>query len=362
MSSVAEAMGARNPLGSALAAGVENISYNQKITFDLYHRFILPTDGSAYWVKAALLSPSALLNAFVLNGIVPNQAQLTLPATEIGGLRLQIEAQGSLHYTSDSRQDEEANYVANRVQFTSLREVQNFNVIGPNFLYIARFDGIQFAFSARSHWYQQAELWHYVGDAVYSTMSTQVVDDPRALNVQQTVVSNSLPAWLAFAALEVDYPVEVRKPAIPFYPSYLVTDNLPPPYVSVHIDPGATQAIQSFPALDPRLNQAQLCSDRVTLTLYGCNNDAALNLLQSLLQYSFDEGKFGILNMPTVRDEKQIQNELSTLAMKKRIIFDVSYYQQMMRDTARQMILSCIPEFIIGDSPLPPGSDFIIST
>ena len=73
-------------------------------------------------------------------------------------------------------------------------------------------------------------------------------------------------------------------------------------------------------------------------------------------------GPAGILNTPTVRDEKQIQNELSTLAMKKRIIFDVSYYQQMMRDTARQMILSCIPEFIIGDSPLPPGSDFIIST
>jgi hypothetical protein len=95
-----------------------------------------------------------------------------------------------------------------------------------------------------------------------------------------------------------------------------------------------------MPRLTANSEQWQLARDRVSITLYGCNNDVAQSLLYSLLQYSYDTEVFGILNMPVIRDEKETQIELQTLAQKKRIAFDVSYNQTDIRNIARQLITS----------------------
>jgi hypothetical protein len=87
----------------------------------------------------------------------------------------------------------------------------------------------------------------------------------------------------------------------------------------------------------------------VRITLYGTRNFSALDFVDCVNQYSLDTDLIGIMNLPTVRDEKRTQSELSTIAMKKSVEFVVSYYQQRANDVARQIILSAIPSFFVGD-------------
>ena len=55
-----------------------------------------------------------------------------------------------------------------------------------------------------------------------------------------------------------------------------------------------------------------------------------------------------MMSQPVVRDDKRTQAELGTIAMKKVVDFEISYYQERINDVARQMILSAIPAFNIG--------------
>lgn len=362
----------RSPIGAALATGVDTLSYRQTITFELYVRVVLPIDGYVFWVKSTLVSPSALLNAAQCNTFQANQSSRpqALPP-EVPAPR--FDALGSFHYITDSRQVDDANYSANRVVFSSEVPLQDMNSIGPNLLYIGTFDGpaptaqqpveprgttpIRFAFSSRGAFYRQTDLYHYTGYAVYSTMSTQVVDDPASLHPEFAIVSNSLPMWLYFAQVTPPWHVDIPRPNVPFFPSMLATDNEVPPFVTVKIDPANTTSFQMAPALD-RFNSGQmLAHDTVTLTLYGCNNSVAQDLFQSILQYSYDsDTTFGILSaMPIPRDEKEGQNELNTIAQKKTIVFEVSYNQTAVRNLARQLIEKALVTVQIGDSPLPPG-------
>lgn len=361
----------RTPMGAALATGVDTLSYRQTITFELYVRVVLPIDGYVFWVKSTLVSPSALLNAAQCNTFEPNESfragalPPSIPAPTFKAL-------GSFHYVTDSRQVDDANYSANRVIFTSEVPLQDMNAIGPNLLYIGSFDGpaptaqqpaeprgtsqIKFAFSSRGSFYRQTDLYHYTGFAVYSTMSTQVVDDPSLLQPNFAIVSNSLPMWLYYSQVTPAWHVDIKRPNVPFFPSMLATDNEVPPFVTVHIDPTQTTSFQMVPALDRFNSGQQLAHDTVTLTLYGCNNSVAQDIFQSILQYSYDsDTTFGILNMPIIRDEKEGQNELNTLAQKKKIVFEVSYNQVAVRNLARQLIEHAIVTVQIGDSPLPPG-------
>lgn len=361
MSIADESLRAPTPIGTALGAGVDAISLNQKIAFDLYVRLVLPFDGYVFWVKAADVSESAVLNAMGINAATPNQgAGEGMPAP-------QFVVEGSLHYATDSRQTEAANYASNRVVLTSKSAVQDLNDLGANLLYISTFDAptpgsgespagttrIMFAFSGRSSYYRQANLWHYVGDAVYPTMATQVIEDVRSLNASEVIVSNSLPIWLNFNHYNPAWPVLIPRPLVTMYPSMLVPDNLRPPYVAVHIDPGSTRGVQMAPWLGHKMTNQQLGIERVTLTLYGFNNRMAHDLLDSLLQYSLDTKFIGFTNSPFVMDEKEGQNELNTLAQKKRIVFEVSYNQGVVRNIARQLILTCVPTFKVGDEIIP---------
>jgi hypothetical protein len=88
------------------------------------------------------------------------------------------------------------------------------------------------------------------------------------------IVSNSLPIWLA------------QNSMAPVYPSYLVPDNIQPPYVVAHIEPQSTEALGAFPIIqvpgtpEPDSGTApiyqfatsQLMREWVHLTLYGFTN------------------------------------------------------------------------------------------
>lgn len=330
MSTVAEMVGAPGPLAASLQAGVDTISQNQTVTFTRYLRLVLPLDGFLFWVKASILAPSAVIGASPIGLPWINQGpSVATPATT-------LTVPGSMHYTTIQQQDESVDRSLHRMVFTAEKPITDFGALGPNEMYLATFDGVQFSFSQRSMYYQQAGLHHYTGDGIYSNMASQIIDDPGGFDSGSLVVSNSLPFWLMQTA------------QCPVYPSFLIPDNLVPPYISAHIEPSQTRAMQMAPYIDQTGSHWQLAFDRVRLTLYGLRNNQALDFLDSVLNSIGPDGAtVGLMNSPIVRDEKATQVELGILAMKKTIEFEVSYFQQRVRDIAIQYILSCIPQFII---------------
>jgi hypothetical protein len=325
MTTVNEAMNSsKPPLGATLAAGVEQLSANQQVTFTLYKRLVLPLDGFVFWVNYNLVTPNAG----------------DPPATRV--------IQGSLHYSTETEQDEDGTLSINTIVFTALDHVDRFNQIDPQFMYLADYHGIKFCFNSQGKYYQQADLWHYLGIAVTSEMQTQIIDDINVLNSLSQIVSNSLPIWLAMPTYVPPYPGFT----CPFdiYPSFLVPANIPPPYASVHIED--TKSLSSAAFLGPKLTSTQLTSEIVRVTTYGVDNDDIITFLNFVLQYSADWNYIGIMNMPIIEDEKKEQSEITAIAQKKTIKFKVSYLQESVRDIARQHILGCI---VSGEAPGAPA-------
>jgi hypothetical protein len=330
MTSVAESENSQaTPLNAALRAGIDSISQYQSIPFVKYVKFTLALDGSVFWINAALVKPSALLNSSFINSFTPNEAA-TLQDD------ITLTAEGSLHYATDIRQTEDETIAVNHVVFTSQSEVNPFNAVSQNVMYLGSFQDIRFAFSRRNSFYFQAGIYHYEGDAVYPVMESQIIDSISDFDSINVVVSNSMPIWLLLDRF------------MPVYPADLVPINLQPPYATVNIT--NTRALQSVPMLDASMNHSQLCAETVKLIVYGLRNFNALDFQDYVFQNSLDTEDFGIMNMPVMVDEKRTQAELFVVAMKKTIEFEVNYYQSRSQELARQLIKSCIASIALGSA------------
>lgn len=333
MSALEESVGAKTEFGAGLAEGVNTLSLNQTVTFTLYVKIVLPVDGYVFWANALLLTDSAILNASQFNALELNKNSNSLPAR-------QITAQGSLHYSTEVNQQEDKTAAFNHMMFTSLQQIQDFNEVNPLMIYVAtNIDGVKFAFNRRDSFYKQADLYHYRGDALYSVMYTQLIDSMSDFDSLSPVVSNSLPIFLSLNKF------------FPMFPSFLVEQNLKPPYASVHIAPSDTYAIQAFPLLDRQSNPFQLVHDKVKITIYGKRNQDALNFAQYLYDYSLNTDNFGVQNMPIIQDEKLTQTEFGIIAMKKTIILDISYYQTTVNNVARKLIESAFVSYTVTPYP-----------
>lgn len=316
MPSISEGVG-KTQLAASLAQGVETLSLNQQITFTKYVKQVLPLDGYVFWIRSDLLSPAALKGA----GTVRSDAT--------------IKVKGSLHYATDNQQREDETLGLNRVIFTALSPVEDFNAIAPTVMYLATFEGIRFSFTRQRNFYRQADLYHYEGDAVYPALATQIIDDIAKLPTD-VIVSNSLPIWLTLSQY------------FPIYPSFLVEGNIVPPYAACHIGENDTSPIQAIPYIDRHGSHFQLVKDRVRITLYGLTNNIALDWQDYVLAYMTNhDDVMGLMNMPIMRDAKRTQSEMNVIAMKKVIEFEVSYYQTRIRDLSRQLILKAIPNILI---------------
>ena len=357
MSDVSESLASGSPWQGPLQTGVDTISLLQKVVFTRYARLVLPIDGFVFWVKADLLRPSALFNVATLNSAAFGRSTgIETPAPT-------LIAEGSLHYGTDTNQTETANYSSNSVIFTSEQEINDLNAVTPNMMWVAEHRGVRFAFSSRRPFYRQAGLWHYRGNALYSVTQNQLIDKLDGFDVFEPVVSNSLPIWLSLIAPVYSSPdlagIGLNGIGAMLYPSFAVPDNLAPPFVSVHIDPNGTRALQPIPHYDAEGNPWQLVADRVRLTLYGFRNTQAVAFLNYVERYITVTENMGMLSGPTlgtaVRDDKHPQPELLILAQKKTIDFEVSYYQTAALKIARQFILEAIVTFIPQDVvPTPP--------
>ena len=330
MVSVAEITGApQSQMEATLGAGIELLSASETVTFGKYTRYILPFDNFVFWVSSAVTNPTDTTNSIV--------------------------AKGSLHVSKSKVQDGTESYSLNKVIFTTTQALhEEFNVIGADTIYIGSVVNpnngatIRFAFSDQGAFFEQAGLHHYSGDAIYPPMASQIIDDVAAFDSLTPVASNSIAIWLSLNSYSPPYPGFKMPPGLTLYPSFLVPANIQPPYGVVHIPPEATEAIGQ-PTFDRTLGHWQLSKDRVRVTLYGCNHRATSDFLDFVLQYSEDTSNIGMMNIPIPRDEKFKQNELSILAQKKTLDFDVSYQQATLRNVARQMI----EKAIVGYNPLP---------
>ena len=323
MSLASEAAGSPNQLNTALTQGVGNLSRDQALTFTQYTKQTISEDGTVFWVASTTTKT----------------------------------VKGSLHYGTDRSQEEDQTIGMNSVIFTAEAEVSELNAISPGTLWVCPWitqDGasIQIAFSSRGAYYEQAGLFHYAGFAVFPAMQSQLVATASDLPAGP-IVSNSLPIFLA-AAKALPTLVTSQAPALTLYPSFLVPENIVPPYGVVDIEPSLTSAIQSFPRFrwsqktgtgPYQLPDAQLMRDKVRITIYGFNNQQARQWLDGLIAYSLMTDDFGFMSAPAIQDDKRVQSEIKAIAMKKTIEFAASYYQGAADAIARQLILSASISF-----------------
>ena len=308
----------KNGIGASLAAGVKTLSLSDQVNFVQYVRMVLPLDGYVFWVRSS--NTTAI--------------------------------KGSLHYSTQQIQNESETEGMSIVTFTALSPVQAFNNIAPNTLWIGTYNGdnenydgpINFAFSQRGRYYKSADLFHYVGVAVLPALSAQLLNSADEITTAVPVVSNSLPIWLSLNTYVPPYPGFTT--GLTLYPSFVLPDNLEPPYGAVHIMPEQTESYQAAPWFGPTTSQSSLSHDKLRITLYGLTNDLALTFIDAVLQFSYDYNTLGIQNMPVIRDEKRTAPELAVIAMKKTIEFEVSYNQQTARNVARQMITKCVNQYL----------------
>ncbi len=323
MSIASEAAGSPNQLQTSLQQGLGSLSRNQKLVFTQYTKQTISEDGYVFWVAGS--------------------------AT--------ITAKGSLHYSTDRSQEEDQTIGVNAVEFTSEVEITELNGVNMGTLWICPWltpDGntIKIAFSSRGAYYEQAGLWHYTGFAVFPALQSQLIATLADLPAGP-IVSNSLPIWLD-AAANMGTIVGSQAPTVPAYASFLIPENIVPPYVVVHIAPEMTKAIQGFPRYSwsqktgtgpYQLPGSQLMQDMVRLTLYGFTNQQAQQWLSGLIIYSLATENFGFMNSPAIQDEKRLQSEIAAIAMKKTITIHADYNQGAADMIVRQLILSASVSF-----------------
>lgn len=301
---------AKTELNATLTQGLDDLSRFQVVTFTKYIRKVLPLDGFVFWVKASVLS----------------SAPDSEPDT--------VNVKGYLHLTTESIQDDEQLYDRNVVTFTAQADIDPFNDIGSDVLYIGEFFGIQFSFSRRTGLNEPANLYHYSGEAIFPYMRSQIINSADDIDLADVVVSNSLPIWLSLSQF------------MPMYPAMLSVQNLVPPYATVKC--GEPSPVAGAFWLDEKQNQYQLVSEDVTITVTGLRNAAVEDFLRYVQDYTLsDKAEMGVMNIPVIQDERVTQNELNIIAMRKKVKFKVNYYQQRMRNVARKLITSAIPSIYV---------------
>ncbi|EDV6157460.1 hypothetical protein AA440_004296 [Salmonella enterica subsp. enterica] len=301
---------AKTELNATLTQGIDDLSSFQVVTFTKYIRKVLPLDGFVFWVKASVLS----------------SAPDSEPDT--------VNVKGYLHLTTESIQDDEQLYDRNVVTFTAQADIDPFNDIGSDVLYIGEFFGIQFSFSRRTGLNEPANLYHYSGEAIFPYMRSQIINSADDIDLADVVVSNSLPIWLSLSQF------------MPMYPGMLSVQNLVPPYATVKC--GEPSPVAGAFCLDEKQNQYQLVSEDVTITVTGLRNAAVEDFLRYVQDYTLsDKAEMGVMNIPVIQDERITQNELNIIAMRKKVKFKVNYYQQRMRNVARRLITSAIPSIYV---------------
>jgi hypothetical protein len=276
-----------------------------------------------------------------------------------------ITVNGSLHYIVQTSQEVDQTRGINNVIFTSEESVSALNEIGKDTLYIGTLppgmddqgNNILFAFNQRGSYYQNADLHHYTGTAVWATMATQILQSAADLPTAQ-ILSNSIPLFMSLTgtAGSTIKPSWLPVTTYTVYPEYLSEENAAPPYISVEVKSSESLQIQAYRYNTPTgtSERDQLVCDTVALHLWGMNHVQATQYLDYLIwyfeTYGGQLGYMGLMSDPMVKDVVEIQSELNTRSQKKVIELKVGYYQSAALIAAISLITSTIPAFNVQDS------------
>lgn len=318
----------QSQMRAALEQGLDYLDKASEYEFQAYKQVVLPVDGFVFWQPVN-----------------------------------KVKVKGSLHYGLETLQDPDQLAGDGPIIFTAETQVMTFGQTKAPMLYVVTIgenettdpltNPVRFAFSQQGNFYAEADLWHYMGRRVMPALATQLLDQGNILDQSRAVVSNSLPLWLAMNDYEQSYPGLPISPGVMLYPACMVPENLAPPYAVVDIQEDATTAIASAPLLGTQFGaHTQLVKDVVDITIYGRQNNEALSFQDFVNQYSLDTDRIGIMNMPVVRDAQRTAAELKTLAMKKTMRYEVSYYQSISTAVAHQLIDSASITLIPNPVPL----------
>lgn len=294
-------------------------SFSGSFTFTQYDKYVMSEDGYVFWVK--------------------------------NGSKLKIK--GALHVGTEQTQELDDTIAMNSIILDSEKLISEFNTITPNTMWIGDIplpDGqtIKVAFNRRGPFFENAGVYHYAGFAVFPPFGPQIVESSTDLPTGP-IVSNSLPIWMNLPNALQNLPGAVNQ-STKVYPSFLVPENIAPPYIVAHIEPTLTVPLQQFPNYSwtftagstslVQMTSDQLAKDVVKLIFYGFTNQEVLQYQSALTLYSLYSDDFGFMSSPIAQDDKRTQSEITAIAMKKTMEFDASYYQTTADAIARRLILS----------------------
>lgn len=283
---------------SLLSEGVAKLSNGERVIFTRYVARILPSDGYKFWVNASLLDD------------------------EVEPFTLSIA--GSFHSAINQEQNEDDTPAVTSILFTTTYEIAEMQLVDSATIWIGEHAGSRFSFTRRGKYFAEAGQYHYFGDAILPRMESQIIDDLDDLDLEDTIVSNSLPVWL-----DIDNTIDI-------YPSYLIPTNLPPPYIAVDID--NTESITAGFTIDNDGNFDSPQKEKVSLTFFGFNRRKAAEFLNTVNQYCMSTDEIGIINTPVVNDEKAPQSDFNVIAQKKKAVFWVNYRLSVMDLVVRRML------------------------
>jgi hypothetical protein len=308
--------GPQQQLASALADGLGALDLAQTVEFQLYTRVVLPIDGYVFWQ--------------------PFDTQRVA---------------GALHITQEVDQSEDETYGAATITFTTTEPVVQFVNQPIDQLWVGSFAGVRFAFPQQQGFFSQASLWHYFGTAISPILARQLLDQDGVVDPTRAIVSNSLPAWLALNSYVSPFLAPGTQNAkFLLYPAKLVPPNLPPPYGTVNIGVSDTEALQSFPIIDPYTGSSyQLLADRVRIRLFGLQANEGVDFFNRVLIFGGPNGpdSIGIMDMAWVADDNSRDSAaLQAVAMVKTIELRVSYYQTRILAVAEKLITAASATYI----------------
>ncbi len=314
---------------SALVEGLHNLtndSLSGTFTFTQYNKVVLSQDGYVFWVAD--------------------------PSTT-------ITVRGDLHVSTDREQEVDGTIAYNSVILDSQDIINEFNKVSPTTMWIGTIpipDGgtVMAAFQRRGPFFENAGIYHYAGFAIFPPFSDLIVSSVSDIP-QGPIVSNSLPIWLNIMNKMSAIPGVKADTSIPVYPSFLVPENIVPPYIVVNIDPDMTTFLQAWPEFvwtagggaSQDVPFYQLAKDEVELILYGLNNQQALQFMAGLMAYSEYYSDFGFMSSPVFQDQKRTQPEISAIALKKTLRFNVDYYMSTADAIGRQLIESALVNYTV---------------
>lgn len=313
-----------------LGDSVNVLDHAHPYTFQGYSKVVLPFDGYIFWAQ-------------------------NVPTSVVG----------SLHFMQNIVQEEDGTYGGGSVVFTTQTRIPEFETPDDR-IWVLSVAGARAAFSQQQGFYPAAGLWHYFGNIIPPALQTQLLDDPTAIDPSQAITSNSLALWLGLNTYQSPLGAEGFSASniigyegrqLLLYPADMAPTNYRPPYGTVDIS--YTKALQADPYLDPQRQHWQLVQDTVKLTLYGLQNNAAMDFVDMVIeytQYGVDKATgiapFGIMNLPVMMDTRRKQPEITSIAMQKVINYEINYYQFRAITMSRRLLLDALPiQFLINPFP-----------